>query len=143
MISSEDTSDHIIGIGGIFFKAKDPSALQEWYQNNLGFSPRIPFYEDDTAITFGWKTFDGENNNTVWAPFKEDTEYFSPSKKEWMLNYVVKDIEGLLAKLKKKGIERVGKLDTYEYGKFVRILDPEGNKIEFWEPDSEFFKDKY
>ncbi|MHA2168774.1 MAG: VOC family protein, partial [Candidatus Kariarchaeaceae archaeon] len=99
--------------------------------------------EDDTAITFGWKTFDGENNNTVWAPFKEDTEYFSPSKKEWMLNYVVKDIEGLLAKLKKKGIERVGKLDTYEYGKFVRILDPEGNKIEFWEPDSEFFKDKY
>ena len=133
----------IIGIGGVFFKAEDPKNLQSWYMNNLGFSSQVPYSNDDDAITFAWKSLSNENENTVWAPFKNDTDYFNPSKKDWMINYIVRDIEGLLNYLISKGIKPIDELKTYLFGKFVHILDPEGNKIEFWEPNKEFFKNKY
>ncbi|HUT82796.1 MAG TPA: VOC family protein [Candidatus Bathyarchaeia archaeon] len=135
--------DHIIGIGGIFFKSKNPDKLTDWYKSTLGFSVQVPYSEDDTAITFKWKTFEGENHNTVWAPFKEDTDYFAPSHKNFMINYIVKDIEGLILKLEQKGVKLIDHLKEYPYGKFASILDIEENKIEFWEPNMDFFKDKY
>ncbi|MCE7735628.1 MAG: VOC family protein [Candidatus Heimdallarchaeota archaeon] len=138
-----DVKSHIIGIGGVFFKANNASNLQKWYKETLGFSSQLPYDETDTAITFRWKTSDGENHNTVWAPFPKDTKYFEPSKSSWMINYVVRDIEGLIEKLQNDGIQVVDEIQSYSYGKFGWALDPENNKIEFWEPDKEFFADKY
>lgn len=134
---------HVIGIGGIFFKAEIPEQLQKWYEENLGFSSQVPYSEEDNAITFHWKSIFNEHENTVWAPFKKDTDYFNPSPKEWMINYIVNDIEGLLADLASMGIKALDELKTYPFGKFFHILDPEGNKIEFWEPNRNFFKKKY
>jgi predicted enzyme related to lactoylglutathione lyase len=141
--SSSFLDDHIIGFGGFFFLSKDPQALTSWYKEKLGFTTQVPYTKDDSAITFRWKSFDGVNQNTVWAPFKEDGGYFAPSKKEWMINIIVKDIEALLAKLTTQGIQQIGKIEEESYGKFAWILDPENNKIEFWEPNREFFADKY
>lgn len=135
--------DHIVGFGGFFFRSKDPEALTKWYQEKLGFTTQVPFSDDDTAIIFKWKSFDGENQSTVWAPFKDDTDYFGSNKKEWMINLIVKDIEILLEKLADQAVKQVGKIEEFYYGKFARILDPEGNKIELWEPNREFFVDKY
>lgn len=82
-----------------------------------------------------------EINYLQWSPFKEDTDYFDPSKKEFMINYRVQNIEGLVEQLKENGVTVVDKIETYEYGKFVHTMDPEGNKIELWEPvDSVFTK---
>ncbi|MBN1329722.1 MAG: VOC family protein [Candidatus Heimdallarchaeota archaeon] len=134
---------HIVGIGGIFFKSRNPDELTEWYKSALGFSVQVPYTKDDTAISFKWKTFEGENQNTLWAPFKEDTTYFSPSHKNFMINYIVKDIIGLMLKLEKKGIKPIDSIKEYPYGKFVSIVDIEGNKIEFWEPNKYYFKNKY
>ncbi|MHA2027947.1 MAG: VOC family protein [Candidatus Kariarchaeaceae archaeon] len=138
-----DTQSHIIGIGGIFFKSKNPNSLQKWYEDKLGFSVQVPYDDTDTAITFKWKTFDGENHNTVWAPWPQDATYFEPSKSSWMINYVVRDMEVLIGKLQSDGIEVSDEIKTYSYGKFGWAMDPEGNKIEFWEPDKEFFATKY
>jgi len=135
--------DYIVGFGGFFFKSKDPEALTIWYQKILGFTTQVPYTSDDSAISFKWKSFDGENQNTVWAPFEENTNYFSPSEKEWMINLIVKDIEILLAKLIAQGVQIIGKIKEAPYGKFAWILDPENNKIELWEPNRDFFADKY
>ena len=81
--------------------------------------------------------------NTVWAPFKEDTNYFNPSNKDWMINYLVNDIEGLLETLKSEEIYPIDDISNLPFGKFVHIIDPEGNKIEFCEPNKDFFNDKY
>ncbi len=138
-----NVKSHIIGIGGVFFKANNPSNLQQWYMETLGFSSQLPFDKTDTAITFRWKTSDGNNHSTVWAPFPKNTEYFEPSKSSWMINYVVKDIEGLIEKLQNDGIQVIDEIQSYPYGKFGWVMDPEENKIELWEPDKEFFADKY
>lgn len=142
-MSSITIKDHIVGIGGIFFKSKNPKKLTEWYESLLGFTPQVPYNDKDTVITFKWRTFDGANHNTVWAPFKENTTYFAPSKQSFMINYIVKDLAGLLDKLIKQGIQIIDSVKEYPYGKFASILDIEGNKIEFWEPNQDFFKDKY
>ena len=142
-IKDSTIKSHIVGIGGIFFKSKDPDKLIEWYKSVLGFEAQVPYSEDDTAITFKWKSSNGTNQNTVWAPFKEDTNYFDPSDRQFMINYIVKDIEGLISKLKAKGIKPINKIRKYPYGRFASILDIENNKIEFWEPDKEFFQEKY
>jgi len=135
--------DHIVGFGGFFFKSQDPKGLTKWYQEMLGFTTQVPYSDDDTAITFRWKSLDGINQNTVWAPFKEDGDYFAPSEKEWMINLIVKEIEELITKLTALGIQQIGEIEEKPYGKFAWILDPESNKIELWEPNSEFFADKY
>jgi phosphoglycerate dehydrogenase-like enzyme/predicted enzyme related to lactoylglutathione lyase len=118
----------VTGIGGLFFKAKDPVKLKEWYKSHLGFNV------DDWGSTFWWKDTNGNEASTQWSPFKSDTPYFLPSKKDYMFNYRVANLKELLLKLKKEGVTVVGKVEEYEYGKFGWVLDPEGNKIELWEP---------
>lgn len=120
----------VTGIGGLFFKCKDPDKVKEWYKNHLGLAV------DDWGASFGWRDKDNPDQvcYTAWSPFPGDTEYFNPSKKEFMFNYRVDDLEKLLAVLKDEGVEIVGEIEEYEYGKFGWILDPEGNKIELWEP---------
>lgn len=123
----------VTGIGGIFFKTKDPDKTKEWYKTHLGLNT------DDYGCTFWWKDENGNKCSTQWSPFKENTEYFAPSKKEFMINYRVENLEELLRILKEEGVTIVGEMQTYDYGKFGWILDPDGNKIELWEPvDSAF-----
>jgi predicted enzyme related to lactoylglutathione lyase len=123
----------VTGLGGFFFKTKDPDAIKNWYKEHLG----IPV--DQYGWTFWWKDENGNKCSTQWSPFKEDTNYFSPSDKPFMMNFRVADLEGLLEVLRDEGVTVVGDMETYDYGKFGWILDPEGNKIELWEPvDSAF-----
>ncbi len=121
---------YITGIGGIFVKSKDGDALRKWYQKHL----EIP--SDEYGATF--KIRDHANPEkegyTVWAPFKADSEYFDPSEKDFMINFRVSDLDGHLKKLKSEGIEQVGKMAEYDFGRFAWIIDPEGTKIELWEP---------
>jgi predicted enzyme related to lactoylglutathione lyase len=123
----------VTGIGGFFFKTKDPKKIKDWYNAHLGLNT------DDYGCTFWWKDEDGNKCSTQWSPFKEDTKYFEPSKKEFMMNFRVNDLEGLLKDLKKEGVTVVGEIEKYDYGKFGWILDPEGNKIELWEPVDKAF----
>jgi predicted enzyme related to lactoylglutathione lyase len=120
--------ERVTGIGGLFFKSKDPKATKDWYKKHLGFNT------DDYGCTFWWKDKKGKDCSTQWSPFKADTHYFEPSPKAFMFNYRVSDLEGLLKILKSEDVTIVGEMETYEYGKFAWILDNEGNKIELWEP---------
>lgn len=120
----------VTGIGGIFFKAKDPQALASWYQTHLGIDVQAW-----GGAAFSWATPDnpGGIGTTVWSPFKDDTDYFSPSKASFMINYRVEDLHALLALLRSEGCEVDAKVDESEYGKFGWVMDPEGNKIELWQ----------
>ena len=124
----------VTGIGGVFFKAKDPKALVAWYGKHLGLKT-----DDDGAI-FCWKDNKGNQCSTQWSPFAEDTTYFAPSEKQFMQNFRVNDLESLLKKLSDEGVTIVGDLETYDYGKFGWVLDLEGNKIELWEPIDKAFQ---
>lgn len=123
----------VTGIGGVFFKAKNPTASKAWYQNHLGID------SDQYGATFKWleKENPEKEGNTVWNAFPEDTSYFNPSQQTFMINYRVEDLEKLLALLKEEGVTIVGKMESFEYGKFAWILDPDGYKIELWEPIDE------
>ncbi|QBJ84846.1 VOC family protein [Chryseobacterium gleum] len=122
----------VTAIGGIFFKCKDPEQVNEWYKTHLGL-PTSPY-----GAKFDWKDeASGKKGYTLWSPFKESTQYFEPSAKEFMINYHVENIETLVEELKKEGVTVLDEIATYEYGKFVHILDPEGNKIELFEPAGE------
>lgn len=125
--------NRVTGIGGLFFKTKDPKKTKEWYQTHLGFNT------DDWGCTFWWKDNDGNKASTQWSPFKDDTSYFEPSQKDYMFNYRVENLEELLIELKKEGVTIVGEMQEYEYGKFGWILDNDGNKIELWEPKDAAF----
>lgn len=120
----------VTGIGGVFFKCKDPKATNEWYKTHLGFDT-TPY-----GTSFEWREKDNSNKIgvTQWNPFADKTKYFEPSTKEFMINYRVENLEALVEELKKEGVTIVDKIETYDYGKFVHILDLEGNKIELWEP---------
>ncbi|WP_428741836.1 VOC family protein [Tenacibaculum sp.] len=118
----------VTGIGGLFFKTKDPKATKDWYKKHLGFNT------DDYGCTFKSKDQEGKEYTTQWSPFSDDTNYFEPSKKDFMFNYRVENLVELLKALKEEGVTIVGDMEEYEYGKFGWILDNEGNKIELWEP---------
>ncbi|HRV53420.1 MAG: hypothetical protein FNNCIFGK_01936 [Bacteroidia bacterium] len=120
----------VTGIGGIFFKCKDPKKITEWYQKHLGLETN-PY-----GATFEWyEDAEGKKKaQTQWSPFSETTKYFEPSTREFMINYRVENLEALVEELKKANVEFVDAIETYDYGKFVHILDAEGNKIELWEP---------
>jgi predicted enzyme related to lactoylglutathione lyase len=123
----------VTGLGGFFFKTENPDKVKEWYGKHLG----LPV--DQYGCTFWWKDKEGNDASTQWSPFKEDTTYFQPSKKQFMMNFRVENLHELLATLKEEGVTIVGEVEEYDYGKFGWILDPEGNKIELWEPvDSAF-----
>jgi len=127
----------VTGIGGIFFRSKDPKESRAWYAENLGFTV------NDYGSSFEFRNANNpeEINYLSWSPFKEDTEYFEPSKKEFMINYRVQNIEGLVKQLKENGVKILDEIDTFDYGKFVHIMDLEGNKIELWEPVDQAFTD--
>lgn len=125
----------VTGIGGIFFKCQDPEAIKSWYASHLGFNT------DQWGTVFEWQQLDGGKGFSQWSPFKADTTHFAPSQKEFMINFRVENLEKLVELLKEEGVQVVDEIETYEYGKFVHIMDPEGNKIELWEPiDTEFDK---
>jgi predicted enzyme related to lactoylglutathione lyase len=117
------------GIGGIFFKSNDPKGVKDWYRDHLGFNT------DDYGATFEWRHEDApeKKGSTIWSTFAADTKYFQPSEKQFMINLRVEDLEWLLGELKKEGIEQIGEMQDYEYGKFAHIMDPDGNKVELWE----------
>jgi predicted enzyme related to lactoylglutathione lyase len=119
------------GIGGIFFKCKDPNKMKEWYQKHLGLNT------NQYGAVFEW--YQGADSTkkgfTNWSPFKESTKYFEPSTKDFMINYRVENLEAIVEELKKNGVTVVDTIETYDYGKFVHILDAEGNKVELWEPN--------
>ncbi len=123
----------VTGIGGLFFKTKDPKQTKDWYKKHLGFNT------DDWGCTFWWKDKEGNDASTQWSPFKADTDYFHPSEKPFMFNYRVENLVELLEELKKEGVTVVGEMQEFDYGKFGWILDNEGNKIELWEPKDAAF----
>ena len=122
------------GIGGIFFFSDNPKEAREWYAKNLGLE----------INEWGSASFESRNinkpdeiNSLQWNPFKNGSDYFAPSKKDFMINYRVQHIDALVAKLKENGVTIVDTMATYDYGKFIHIMDAEGNKIELWEPADE------
>jgi len=131
--SANDTTPKVTGVGGIFFYTENPKETREWYKKNLGLDA------NDYGCTFESRDVNKptEINSLQWSPFKTGSAYFAPSKKEFMINYRVQNIEGLIKNLKAQGVTVLDSIEPSEFGKFVHILDPEGNKIELWEPASE------
>ncbi len=128
--STKDTTPKVTGIGGIFFYSDNPKETKEWYGKNLG----LEINDWGTSFEFRNANRPAEINYLQWSPFKKGSDYFAPSKKEFMIDYRVQNIEGLVKKLKANGVNILDKIETYDYGKFVHIMDSEGNKIELWEP---------
>ncbi len=131
--STNDTTPKVTGIGGIFFFSDNPKESREWYNKNLGIE------SNDYGSSFESRNLHNpeEINTLQWTLFKKGSDYFAPSQKEFMINYHVQNIEGLVKKLKENGVTVLDSIASYDYGKFVHILDPEGNKIELWEPVNE------
>ncbi|MDB5118836.1 MAG: gloA [Sphingobacteriales bacterium] len=129
--SPADTTPKVTGIGGIFFFSDNPKETKEWYAKNLGLE-----INEWGSVSFESRNLNKpeEIDSLQWSPFKKGDEYFSPSKKNFMINYRVQNIEGLVNKLKENGVTILDSIATYDYGKFVHIMDAEGNKIELWEP---------
>jgi len=121
----------VTSIGGIFFKCKDPKKMREWYETHLGFST------NQYGAVFEWRhgADSSQKGFTQWSPFNEKTKYFEPSTKDFMINYRVENLEVLVEQLKKDSVIITDKIETASYGKFVHIMDTEGNKIELWEPN--------
>ncbi len=127
----------VTGIGGIFFKCKNPKAVREWYAAHLG------LHTNDYGAVFEWRqgADSSQKGFSQWSPFNEKTKYFEPSPKEFMINYRVENLDALIEQLRKDGVTITDSIQSVEYGKFVHIMDVEGNKIELWEPnDIEFEK---
>mgnify|MGYP000623769943 CR=1 FL=1 len=119
----------VTGIGGIFFKCKDPRKMREWYQTNLGLNTN----QYGTVFEW-WQGADSTKKGfTQWSPFSEKTKYFEPLTRDFMINYRVENLEALVEELRKDNVTVVDTIETVEYGKFVHILDVEGNKVELWE----------
>jgi predicted enzyme related to lactoylglutathione lyase len=120
----------VLGIGGVFFRSEDPERLYGWYEQNLG---RVRFQGDDI---FPWRQAGeaGKEQMSVWSIFPRDTDYFGPAKPAFMVNYIVDDIDGMLVDLRAKGAAVDDRREDSEYGRFAWVTDPEGNRIELWEP---------
>jgi len=127
----------VTGIGGIFFFSENPEQTRAWYAKHLG----LEVNEWGSSFEFRNANRPEEINYLQWSPFKQGSEYFAPSKREFMINYRVQNIEGLVAKLREEGVTIVDEIEIFDYGKFVHIMDAEGNKIELWEPIDRVFTD--
>lgn len=121
----------VTGIGGVFFKSKDPKALGEWYRAHLGLN-----VEEWGGVAFKWVTPENPTGmgTTIWSPFKADTQYFAPSTSSFMINFRVADLHAVLAALRAEGCDVDAKVDESEFGKFGWVMDPDGNRIELWQP---------
>ena len=120
------------GIGGVFFKAQDKQKLEAWYAQNLGVQ-----MSQYGGSEFHWRDAEGREHVTAWAIFPHDTHYFDPSRSPMMINYLVDDLDAMLAQLKAAGAEIDPKREDQDYGRFAWVMDPEGNRIELWEPAKE------
>jgi len=129
--NGQTPSKKVTGIGGIFFKCKDPGKLRAWYKTHLGLNT------GKYGTTFVW--YQGADSTkkgfTQWSPFSETTKYFNPSTRDFMINYRVENLESLVEQLKKEEVTIADSIETVSYGKFVHIIDGEGNKVELWEPN--------
>jgi predicted enzyme related to lactoylglutathione lyase len=121
--------EQVIGIGGIFFRARDPEGLAKWYRTNLG----IESHDGHTEFPWQPKNWTKEPGRTVWSIFAADTDYFGDTRPAFMVNYVVANLERMLEQLRNNGV-KIEKIEDYDYGRFAWITDPEGNRIELWEP---------
>ena len=134
-----DNEPKVVGVGGVFFKSENPEETKKWYEEYLGFPT------DQYGTMFKSRDIDDSDLVTYlqWSPFDKKTDYFDPSKKEFMINYRVQNIEEFVKVLKERGVTILDEITEYgEIGKFVHILDPEGNKIELWEPPKSNVEDK-
>lgn len=131
-----DKTPKVTGIGGIFFKCEDPKSLREWYGETFGLKT------NDYGIIFQNRAVEEPNKMQYlqWSTFSKNSDYM---EKEYMINYRVQNLDALLEKLKASGTKILDKVETYDYGKFVHIEDPEGNKVELWEPIDQVFTDGY
>jgi predicted enzyme related to lactoylglutathione lyase len=138
-MSSNDQSDQqtpkVTGIGGIFFFSSDPKKTGEWYSKNLG----LAVNQWGSSFEFRNANRPGEINYLQWSPFKKGSDYFKPSTKEFMINYRVQNLEGLIEKLRQNGVTICDEVQAFDYGKFIHIMDDDGNKIELWEPVDSVF----
>ena len=130
---SDDNSKmkRVTSIGGIFFKCKNPKKMREWYNTHLGLNT------NQYGTVFEWRqaTDSTQKGFTQWSPFAETTKYFETSTKDFMINYRVENLKGLVEQLNKEGVTIADTIQSVEYGKFVHIIDIEGNKVELWEPN--------
>ena len=133
--SGNEAVPKVTGIGGIFFFSENPDKTKQWYADNLGLEV------NDWGSSFEFRNANrpDEINYLQWSPFEKGSDYFAPSKREFMINYRVQNIEGLVRNLKESGVTVVDEIQQYDYGKFVHIMDEEGNKIELWEPVDHVF----
>ncbi len=139
MKNNNASKKKVTGVGGIFFKCEQPDKMKEWYGKHLG----IVTNQYGSLFEFRKSDKPTEKGYLQWSPFEEDSEYFEPSDKDFMINYRVENIEDLVEELRKNGIPILDDIESFEYGKFVHILDPENNKIELWEPVDSVFTRKY
>jgi predicted enzyme related to lactoylglutathione lyase len=123
--------NRVTGIGGIFFQARDPAALRAWYQKHLGVD-----VQDWGGAAFTWTDAQGKptGGTTIWSIGEATSDHFAPSKASFMVNYRVADLHALVAALKAEGCHVLEKTEDSEYGKFAWVMDPEGHKVELWEP---------
>lgn len=128
--SQPPVSKRVIGVGGIFFKSKNPPTLRRWYEAHLGLKTN----EYGTIFESRKTDKPEEKGYLLWAPFSESTKYFKPSEKDFMINFRVENLELLIRILRGEGVTVLDTIETFDYGKFAHILDEEGNKIELWEP---------
>ena len=129
----------IKGIGGIFFKCEDPDKVKKWYTKNMGMST------DQYGALFEFREASEPAKPAYlqWSPFDQDTKYFDPSDKDFMINYRVENLDELLEQLRANGVEILDEVEEFDYGRFVHILGPENQKIELWEPIDEVFTKSY
>lgn len=135
LMNESDKTPKVTGIGGIFFFSENPEETREWYAKHLG----LAVNEYGSSFEFRNANRPNEINYLQWSPFKSGSAYFAPSDKPFMVNYRVQNIEGLVAQLKAEGVTVLDEIESFDYGKFVHILDHEGNKIELWEPVDSVF----
>ncbi|MES2774774.1 MAG: VOC family protein [Bacteroidota bacterium] len=132
----EPSQKRVTGIGGIFFKCKDTKKLRAWYKEHLGLNT------NQYGAVFEW--YQGADSTkkgfSQWSPFAETTKYFEPSTRDFMINYRVENMQWLLEQLRKEGVTITDTVETADYGKFIHILDLEGNKIELWEPNDDEYE---
>lgn len=121
--------ERVTGIGGIFFKSSDPKALATFYRDHLGMTPSF-----EHGVVFHWREEEGQGGSTVWSPFAADTKYFEPSRAPFMINFRVRDLDKMLAQLRAAGVAVDEKIEESEFGRFGWFMDPDGNRVELWQP---------
>jgi predicted enzyme related to lactoylglutathione lyase len=126
----------VTSVGGVFFKSKNPDAQREWYAKHLG------LVMDKFGTSFEWRHSDEKEKKgfSAWSPFEKETDYFGNASQQYMINYRVDDLEALIKILKEEGVTIVDQMEIYEYGKFVHILDGEGNRVELWEANDAMYE---